>query len=214
MHPTRQSRAGHGQGRHRAPALTLAAGLAFALPALGQATNPWTPPGAMPPPVYAGDAMQAAPGGGFAAVPGWAGAQAASRFAPPDLDARLSGSAPAEAQVPPAPAWAQTPSAPAVLAPPQATQSVPPGMVAPVAPGVPSYPGALPWGAGTATGIVPVTPGPGYGYTNGWPGAGAVPPYGYGYGYGPGAGATGWPGYAPNWGGGGWPGMGFSPFGF
>ena len=190
MHPTRQHRAGQGQGRHRAPALALAAGLAFALPTLGQATNPWTPPGAMPPPVYAGDAAQTAPG--------WAGAQAASRFAPPDLDARLSGSGPAEAQVLPAPAEAQTPTAPAwaqtptVFTVPAVPQAAPPMG----APGAPFY---------------PVTPAPGYGYGNGWPGAGPTLPYGYGYA--PGAGATGWPGYAPGWGGG-WPGMGFSPFGF
>lgn len=199
MHPTRERRAGQGQGRYRAPALALAAGLAaLVAPAIGQGTNPWTPPGAMPPPVYAGDAAQPAPG--------WAGAQAASRFAPPDLEARLSGNASAVAQTPPALAAPTVPQA--------ALPMLPPGVVAPVIPGVAAYPGALPWGAGTATGVGPVVPGPGYGYGygNGWPGNVGVLPNGYGYA--PGAGGTGWPGYAPGFGGAGLPGMGFSPFGF
>jgi len=195
------------------------AALAVSAPALGQGGNPWSPPGAIPPAIYAGEAAPSYPG----LVPGRGGAEASSLYAPPGLDAQLSGLAPMPAApvlMPPQPQY------PVAVAPQAAPPVAVPGTVIPVVPGVASYPGAAPYGAGAPGGA-----GYGYGYgyapgTTAMPGYGAATqgPYGYAptYGYG-----TGWPGYgtgyAPGWGGTGWPstgfgtgwpGTGFSPFGF
>ncbi|GKY87495.1 hypothetical protein [Sinisalibacter aestuarii] len=196
-------------GRGRGPALACATVLCLSGAAGAQTANPWTPPGAAPEAQY--------PGAAAGAQPTWAGqAPAASRYAPADLDARLSGAVRA-APVPPAPAapgyvpgQLQAPSAvPQAVAPqvmmPQAAlpYTALPGQagvlgyapVTPVVPGVATYPGALPYGAGIGA----------------WPGYGAGLPY-YGAGGWPGAGyGGGWPG--SGWGGG-WPMTGFSPFGF
>ncbi len=193
--------------------------------------NPWTPPGTTAPPLYAGDA--AAPVPGMAPAPGpagigWAGPQAASRFAPPGLDASLSGGGPVPGAVLPAIPMptAQAPAVgadnglygPPLTAPTGGFGAVP---VTPVVPGVASYPGALPYGAGAGAGVAPATPGyatgvapstqgyggaqgtqgygvapiaPGYGYgTGGAQGYGGAPGYGYGTGIAPGYGGA--PGY-------------------
>lgn len=186
--------------------------LAAAAPAVGQGTNPWSPPGLTPPSVYASEIGQTYPGAGAI----WSGGEAASLYAPPGLDAQLSGNAPVTAPLMQPQAM---PVAPQAVAP-----GAVPGAVIAGVPGVAVYPGAMPYGAGVPAGA-------GYGYL---PGAAGLPGYGtatqlpfgyapnYGYGYG-----TGWPGYGtgytPGWGGFGWPstglgtvwpGTGFSPFGF
>lgn len=190
--------------RHVGWAATAAlAGLAL-LPAAAQGTNPWTPPGAQPTPVYAGDAAGGVPGSA------WTVPQPGSQYAPLDLEAQLSGAAPvaqAAPMMPQVPAPTTTPPVMPLAVPPVGV----PGVVTPVVPGVAAYPGAMPYGSGMATGVAPAIPGYGWGVP------GTALPYGYSPGYG-----AGWPGYAPGWGGGGWPGTGlggwpgtgFSPFGF
>ena len=204
----------------RTVALALAVGALSSTGAQGQGTNPWTPQTSPAAPVYAGDAGSTAPG----LVPSnqatnWGGAQPTSRFAPADLEARLSAGAPLGQTPPASSASAPQVYAPQVYAPP----SYPP--TAMQQPPQPQQPAAQAQSYTTPQApTAPTNAGPGPYY--GWPGYGVPAPYGTSPGYGGGLPGYG-PGYAPGWGygsvpyagpgygwGNTWPGTGFSPFGF